>query len=271
MNRLTTALVLFCLITPCRAADEEKRPTAVPSRSPEHMLQRFVDECVTIKPGTKNFPASFVMGAATPGANEGPAKKVTISHSFRISRYEMTQELYQVVTGRNPSRWKGPRNSVETVSWQDANRFCSALTRVLQMRDLISKDEIARLPTAVEWEYCCRAGTETRYSFGDEAGKTLDEHAWHTGNAAGNDPAVGVLKPNPWGLYDVHGYLWEFVSDETATDKSTRIIRGGSWRDPHTLLSSAAYLTLPDHAASDAIGFRCVIASKPEAKKPSDQ
>lgn len=264
-------LLACCLASITCAADEEKRPTAVPSESPEHMLQRFVDECVKIEPGKKQFPKSFVIGSEKPGPNELKRREVEIGHSFRISKYEMTQELYEVVTGRNPSRWKGPRNSVETISWQDATRFCGALTRVLHMRKLISEDEVVRLPTALEWEYCCRAGTKSSYSFGDDTGKVLDEHAWHTGNAAGNDPAVGVLKPNPWGLYDVHGYLWEFVSDAGDGNKSARIIRGGSWRDPHSLLSSASYLTLPDHAASDAIGFRCIIASKPEAKKPADQ
>ena len=77
-------------------------------------------------------------------------------------------------------------------------------------------------PAKAEWEYCCRAGTTTKYSFGDEAQKPgdvtpkatlLGEYGWHTGNAAGNDPPVGALKPNPWGLYDMHGYLWEFTAD----------------------------------------------------------
>jgi formylglycine-generating enzyme required for sulfatase activity len=164
---------------------------------------------------------------------------------------------------------------------------------LLKSKNLIAKNEIVRLPTEAEWEYCCRAGTTTRYSFGDSAATEedkspkatiLNEYAWHTGNAAGNDPVVGSLKPNPWGLYDMHGYLWEFVSDpfspsadgsqsipkaesepaqndSVATDKSpARIIRGGSWRDEYAMLTSACRLTLPDHAASDAIGIRCVIA-----------
>jgi formylglycine-generating enzyme required for sulfatase activity len=102
----------------------------------------------------------------------------------------------------------------------------------------------------------------------------LDPYAWHTGNAAGNDPPVGAKKPNGWGLYDMHGYLWEFVADtwhekfEGAPDKAQaweasamsrpRVIRGGSWRDRHELLRSTTRWPVPDHARSDAVGFRCV-------------
>src|SRR5206468_970100 len=110
------------------------------------------------------------------------------------------------VMGQNPSRWKGPRNSVEMMSWEDANEFCGKITRKLRKQGLIEKAEVIRLPTESEWEYCCRAGTTTKYSFGDKARKDgdvspkasiLNDYGWHTGNAAGNDPAVGVLKPNP--------------------------------------------------------------------------
>ena len=110
----------------------------------------------------------------------------------------------------------------------------------------------------------------------DEFGRLLDKYGWHTGNAAGNDPPVGALKPNAWGLYDMHGYLWEYVSDgwhphyenapkdgsswEPNLRELPRIMRGGSWRDPYPLLRSAARWSVPDHARSDAIGFRCVLA-----------
>jgi formylglycine-generating enzyme required for sulfatase activity len=213
-----------------------------------------------------------------------PERTVAMSQSFRISKYEMTQELYAVITGVNPSRWKGPRNSVESMSFLDAESFCTKLTVQLRAAKLIAPNEIVRLPTEAEWEYCCRAGTDTLYSFGDSASagtdgadatSILNEYAWHTGNAAGNDPAVGVLKPNPWGLFDMHGYLWEYVSDKyrlpdsLAPDQAipgatTRIIRSGSWRDHASSLTSGARLPVPDHVSSDAIGFRCVIAKKPQ-------
>jgi formylglycine-generating enzyme required for sulfatase activity len=171
------------------------------------------------------------------------------------------------------------------MSWGEAAAFCRQVTKLLRDAKLIADADEIRLPTEAEWEYCCRAGTATAYSFGDSAtaagdeGKrasALDAYAWHTGNAAGNDPPVGALKANPWGLYDMHGYLWEFVGDAwhgayagapadgSAWDEKhgdvPRVIRGGSWRDPHPLLTSSTRWPVPDHARSDAIGFRCVKA-----------
>ncbi|HIE95843.1 MAG TPA: formylglycine-generating enzyme family protein [Fuerstia sp.] len=288
MIQISVRVICCALLTGMAAGgtdEDDSRPTAKPSGSPEKAIQRFVDECVTITPGKGPYPVKSVIGAISPTEHESARREVTVAHKFRISKFEVTQELYQAVTNQNPSRWKGPRNSVENVSWQDAVGFCTRLTTILRGRDLIGADELVRLPSALEWEYCCRAGTKSNFSFGDDVGSTesdtsiLDAHAWHTGNAAGNDPAVGVLKPNPWGLYDVHGYLWEFVSDElpprsTAGDKRTketaavRIIRGGSWKNAHPLLSSSAYSTISDQATSDAIGFRCVIARQPKPKKP---
>ncbi|MDA1229230.1 MAG: formylglycine-generating enzyme family protein [Planctomycetota bacterium] len=258
-------------------------------KSPETLLKGFVEECLLIEPGIDKFPVSYQMGRHFDGPFALPELTVTLTQSFRISRFEMTQELYTAVMGKNPSRWTGPRNSVESMSFLDAEAFCTKLTARLLDAKLVSADEVVRLPTEAEWEYCCRAGTETRYSFGDAASietdkapvaSILNEYAWHTGNAAGNDPAVGVLKPNPWGLYDMHGYLWEFVSHknthadtavpgaettpQTTTDKATRIIRGGSWRDPASQLTCGARKPISDHASSDAIGFRCVIAQKPQ-------
>ncbi|MCA9056925.1 MAG: formylglycine-generating enzyme family protein [Planctomycetaceae bacterium] len=260
------------------AADE------TPEQSRTAILQRFVEESVEITPGKGPYPAAFLFGSATQEPHTVAQREVLLSKPFRISRFEVTQELYELVTGTNPSRWKGRRNSAESMSYQDAVRFCLRLSILLRREKLIAEDQIVRLPTEVEWEYCCRAGTSTRYGFGDEPNQAdepdpkasiLDEYAWHTGNAAGNDPAVGVLKPNAWGLYDMHGYLWEFVSDPYTADarpdpqqtnaasQAARIIRGGSWRDHYSLLTSTTRLAIPDHAASDAIGFRCVITGSP--------
>lgn len=264
-----------------QASDGTAKDTRTPSKDQTEILQRFVAECILITPGKNGFPVDFQLGESEPAAHELPKAKSKLMTGFRISKYETTQELYQTVMAQNPSRWQGPRNSVETVSWNDVQRFCQRLTVLLQTNKLIGEHEIVRLPSAIEWEYCCRAGRNSRYSFGADVSETgndteiLDKYAWHTGNAAGNDPAVGVLKPNAWGLFDMHGYLWEFVSDSSLptsqqTEKGPsahRFIRGGSWRDHHTLLSSSSYLMIPDHASSDAIGFRCVIAQSPPAKK----
>ena len=222
----------------------------------------------------------FSVGCQNPTLHELPLRKVELTHVFRISKFETTQELYQAVMEQNPSRWKGPRNSVENLRFADAEHFCRKLTDLLRDRKLIANTDIVRLPTAVEWEYCCRAGASTQYCFGDTAGtgdgtEILDTYAWHTGNAAGNDPAVGILKPNAWGLYDVHGYLWEFVSDggaSVAEETSEHCdVRGGSWKDKYQRLSSSTYLMIPVEKTDDATGFRCVIARHPLRKKRPEQ
>ncbi len=259
----------------------------VPARSLQVLLKDFVDNCVLVEPGTEEFPQQFQMGRHFLSPFAMTERPVSMTQSFRISKFEMTQDLYTAIMGRNPSRWTGPRNSVECMSFLDAQVFCTKLTVQLHAVKLIDASKVVRLPTEEEWEYCCRAGTNTLYSFGDSAGTAsdgtdstsiLNDFAWHTGNAAGNDPAVGVLKPNSWGLFDMHGYLWEYVSDEY-TDESpalrptdstkpsagatVRIIRGGSWRDHASNLTSGARQPIPDHVASDAIGFRCLLANKP--------
>ena len=281
--RLTIqSLAIGFLILCTTVSVAEEMDTREPSKTPEAAFQRFVDECVSITPGQGAFPVKFTVGQPEPLTHELPSRSAALAYKFKICRYETTQELYLAVTGENPSRWQGPRNSVETVSWNDATRFCRRLTVLLRTKELIRNDEEVRLPTQVEWEYCCRAGTSTRYSFGDTPtndtdNDILNDHAWSTHNAAGNDPAVGVLKPNKWGLYDVHGYLWEFVSDSAAPtgnqqpDSSLKTICGGSWRDEAALLSCSSHFPIPDHASSDAIGFRCVIATVPSSKISSDR
>src|SRR5688500_19012540 len=140
---------------------------------------------------------------------------------------------------------------------------------------LIGIGAVIRLPSEAEWEYCARAGTNSRYSFGDDE-RLIDEFAWHTGNAAGNDPPVGAKKPNPWGLYDMHGYLWEFCSDHWNDDHANqpadgsprtaggnakrRVLRSGSWKTPTSLLASAARMPVDLDSRDDAIGLRCVLA-----------
>ena len=206
---------------------------------------------------------------------------VTMTQPFRISRFEMTQDLYTAIMGRNPSRWTGPRNSVESMSLLDAQVFCTNFTAALQAARLIEASENVRLPTEAEWEYCCR-GNEYALQFWrfhgtasdpDESTSILNEYAWHTGNAAGNDPAVGVLKPNPWGLFDMHGYLWEFVSDEyTAspmppdTSPSPPAKASGSSvaaSHDHAVPRHQRSTAPADSVSSERIGFHCIMAQKP--------
>jgi formylglycine-generating enzyme required for sulfatase activity len=247
------------------------------------LLKTFNDEFVAITPGEKDFPQSFTMGSDNGPAFEQPAHKVTLAHRFSMAKYEVPQNLYEAVMGQNPSKWKGPRNSVEMFSFDDAKGFCTKITALLRQATLLGNDEEIRLPTEAEWEYCCRSGSTTAYSFGDSAVKPgdagpkaslLDEYGWHTGNAAGNDPPVGAKMPNIWGLFDMHGYLWEFVSDawhenyegapadgrSWSSDERPpqHVIRGGSWKDRYESLRSAVRRPIAADATDDAVGLRCV-------------
>jgi formylglycine-generating enzyme required for sulfatase activity len=287
--RLTTLLAValpFCLTT--AYGQEKDKPVSKPSRS--KLLKQFDTEFISITPGKGTFPKSFQMGSAKWSKSEQPVRTVTFGGGFSIAKYEVTQELYEAVMEKNPSVWGGPRNSVEMVSWQDAVRFCATATKLMRDAGTIEANEEIRLPTEAEWEYCCRAGTKTTYSFGDAATTEADTrnkasllapYGWHTGNAAGNDPPVGALKPNAWGLYDMHGYLWEYTADAWHGDYKDapingegwdvkkqyvqRIVRGGSWRDRYEQLRSSVRWAVPDHVRSDAIGLRCVKAAVNDA------
>lgn len=251
------------------------------------LLKTFVAEFIPLQPGQDTFPASYVRGNDQGLPEERPAKEITLKSPFSIAKYEMPQNLYEAVMGTNPSRWKGPRNSAEMMSWHDANECCRKLTKLLHDRKLISADEEIRLPTESEWEYACRAGTKTAYSFGDTIRRKddpptknsiLDEYGWYTGNAAGNDPPVGALKPNAWGLYDMHGYLSEFTADGWTKDytgvdakarppgdgKAPIVLRSGSWKDKAERLTSASRRAFGQDQTDDAVGFRCVLAKKPK-------
>jgi formylglycine-generating enzyme required for sulfatase activity len=241
------------------------------------LLKTFREEFIAIMPGKEGFPASFMMGTDRGESSEGPAHRVTLKHEFQIARYEVPQNLWEAVMGGNPSRWKGPRNSVEMLSFDEAEAFCQKATRLMRASKLIGDDEVIRLPSEAEWEYVARAGTTTRYSFGDDPAE-LGKYGWFHGNAAGNDPPVGAKQPNAWKLYDVHGYLWEWCRDawhadyrEAPTDGSAwlaggdanqRVLRSGSWKDPAERLTSTTRRAASKDLRDDAVGLRCVLAKE---------
>ncbi|MCX5656031.1 MAG: formylglycine-generating enzyme family protein [Planctomycetota bacterium] len=168
----------------------------------------------------------FMMG------EEKDRHEVTLSKPFYVGVTEVTQAQYQAVMGTNPSNFKGATNPVETVSWNDATEFCKKLSEKTR--------QAVRLPTEAEWEYACRAGTATAFSFGD-ADSALGDYAWYSANSGSTHP-VGQKKPNAWGLYDMHGNVWEWCADwyadypkgaatdpQGAASGSQRVLRGGSW------------------------------------------
>ena len=169
---------------------------------------------------------------------EKPRHPVKITRPFHLGMLEVTQSQYQAVMGRNPRFFQGPNRPVEQVSWLDAVEFCRRLSDLPEEK---RAGNVYRLPTEAEWEYACRAGTNTVYSFGDDSSR-LAEYAWFDFNAQGTTHPAGQKKPNPWGLYDMHGNVWEWCQDwygefphERVTDPagpfsgSHRVIRGGSW------------------------------------------
>jgi formylglycine-generating enzyme required for sulfatase activity len=273
---ILVSLPLVLLPALALEAGGDKKKFEDPTPRKEAILKRFVDEFVQLTPGEGKFPAAFLMGSDKSPENERPAHRVILKAPFAICKYEVTQELYYVVMGNNPAKWQGPRNSVEMVTWTDAMDFCKLATAELRKRKLIGENETIRLPSEAEWEYACRAGTTTAYSFGDRV-EDLGEYSWYKKNAPGNDPPVGVKKANPWGLYDMHGYVSEWCLDTAhanydgaPTDGSAwpggkdtqRVIRGGSFADESELHRCAARQFVQADTRNDKLGFRCAKESK---------
>lgn len=211
--------------------------------------------------------------------NEKPRHAVTISRPFYLARYEVTQAQWEAVMGvsaytlarSNPyyylpgmaERVRRPNNPA-TVSWNDAQAFIQRLNQ----REGRSR---YRLPTEAEWEYAARAGTTTAYSFGDDAG-LLSRYAWHGEDfATGSMHPVGQKLPNPWGLHDMHGNVWEWVQDGYAdrypssapvTDPdgpangSSKVVRGGSWHVTAGSWRSAVRKPYEPDYRGISIGFR---------------
>ena len=144
------------------------------------------------------------------------------SGGFSIGVHEVTQSQDESVMGANPSSFKGANNPVENVSWDDAVAFCAKLSALPAE---VAAGRVYRLPTEAESEYACRAGTTTGYSFGDDA-QDLGEYAWFSDNSGNTTHGVGEKLPNGWGLYDMHGNVWEWCSD---AEGSFRVYRGGCW------------------------------------------
>ena len=196
-------------------------------------------------------PGEFMMGspASEAGHSENEAQhRVTITKAFYLSETEVTQEVWQKVMGANPSGFKGASNPVELVSWNDCQSFC--------------RSSGLRLASESEWEYACRAGTTTAYSFG--AGITKQQANFD----ATRTVACGSLPANQWGFREMHGNVWEWCEDEyEATASSTqdavngnspadRVLRGGAWYGSTGFVRSSYRNNYAPGSANNGIGFR---------------
>jgi len=216
-------------------------------------------ELVLLPPGT------FCMGSSDHGSDERPVHEVTIKEGFYIGRYEVTQEIWQQVMGNNRSFFKGAKLPVEQVAWDEAQNFINKLN---EREDGF----VYRLPSEAEWEYACRAGT-----IGDYAGD-LNDMAWYLDNSEKGTHPVGLKKPNAFGLYDMHGNVWEWCQDTyhqnykgAPTDGSawveggepnSRVLRGGSWLYDATLQRSAYRYGFVQEHRSYSLGIRVVAAAR---------
>jgi len=241
--------------------------TGPPATTPEGM--------VWIKPG--RFQLGSPPEEKGHGTDEDPPTDVVITRGFWMGQHEVTQAEYLAVMGSNPSGFLGQTNHpVERVTWNEANAYCVKKTALEREAGRLPAGFVYRLPTEAEWEYACRAGTITRFSHGDDLAETgLVEYAWFTTNSDSSTRPVGQLKPNPWGLYDLHGNVWEWcqdlwqdaypggtVTDPTGpTDGWLRVARGGSWLYDAAFSRSANRDNYgPENRCSD-IGFRVVLAT----------
>ena len=230
-------------------------------------------------------PGTFRMGSPTNEVDryywEGPQTAVTISRGYWMGKYPVTQGEYVAVMGKT---WffftlahgysDDLTRPAESVSWDDARAYCAALTQRERLAGRIGTNSVYRLPTEAERDYACRAGTSTRFSYGDDPGYTnLTNYAWYWGNSGGTTQPVGQKLPNPWGLYDMHGSVGEWCQDwwdvypgGTAVDPqgpptgSNRVIRGGNWNG----FASNCRSALRNHDGPgygfDVRGFRVVLA-----------
>ncbi|HQE28575.1 MAG TPA: chitobiase/beta-hexosaminidase C-terminal domain-containing protein [Phycisphaerae bacterium] len=232
------------------------------------MVDSAVKESLYIILEMVQIPAgTFQMGDSTGNgeANELPVHTVTISQPFYIGKYEITQIQWQAVMGSNPSNFKdGDMNRpVEQVSWDDCQAFITALSTRL--------GRTFRLPTEAEWEYACRAGSEDDYYFGNDA-SLLGDYAWYIGNSNFVTHPVGQKLPNAFGLYDMHGNVWEWCNDwygpyaaGPETDPTgpgvgtERVLRGGSWFDYAENVRSAFRAILAPDQSNGNIGLRVVM------------
>jgi uncharacterized protein (TIGR02996 family) len=217
-------------------------------------------------------PGSFLMGGTENDA-EKPVHRVTLTTGYFLGVHPVTQAQWAAVMGTDPSHFKGPNRPVEQVSWDECQEFCVSLTAHQNRRGAVG------LPTEAQWEWACRAGTTTHFHFGDVPSTDRlnydGSRSWNGSKKGKNRKQttdVGSFPPNPWGLFDLHGNVWEWCADAYApytsdeqidpigksedSDDIYRVLRGGSWRiGPQDCRAAYRGRGAPDPRSS-FIGFR---------------
>jgi sulfatase modifying factor 1 len=226
----------------------------------------------------------FEMGSAKGAPDEAPQHRVWVD-SFLLDKYEVVQEQYTKLVGANPSSFKDVGRPVDTVTWTDAVLYCNLRSRAEGLEPCYHEENGTwqcnfqangyRLPTEAEWEYACRAGTESECYFGSDL-RTLKRYAWYTDNSLRQTHVVGQKEPNPWGLYDMYGNVAEWCNDvygenyyKTSPSQNPRgpekgeikVLRGGGWQDRADSLRSSWRASdnssFVDACIMDSTGFRC--------------
>lgn len=255
-----------------------------PSHSQALALQKKISDYYAPSPGDVMtntidmklvyIPAGdFMMGrpSTEKGENdECPRHSVKISQGFYMGQTEVTQVQYREIMGTNPSKFKGDNNPVELVSWHGATEFCRKLTQ--------KESKTYRLPTEAQWEYACRAGSTTAFSFGNSQ-SSLGDYAWYKSNSGSKTYPVGQKRPNAFGLYDMHGNVNEWCRDyyyrnyysynskkigtdpENTRSTGDRVCRGGSWSS-FPWFCRSAYRAGSNFNQSITGGFRVVLVSE---------
>jgi formylglycine-generating enzyme required for sulfatase activity len=265
---------------PGQPAEEAPAPTPLPPLV--EALPLFAPPLAGGVPMVPIPGGNFLMGSPADEAgrsdDEGPVHEVYIA-AFECMPHPVTRRLYRELMGKDPGRPEGEADQrpVNEVSWYDAMEFCNRLSQRAGLTPCYrlgspkqtAWDQTAngyRLPTEAEWEYACRAGSQTRYSFGDDE-RQLAEHAWYAANSGNVPHPVGQKEPNRWGLHDMHGNVWEWCWSDyepypsKASDRpirANRVLRGGSFFDSAGALRSAFRDGDRPGDRVEVIGFRCV-------------